>query len=104
MCGRCPPDESRARADSLIENQPGWSTLALDSFKGSFSSVCPACAFRLSCCAAHSLCPSFQIMCIFWKRRQARLGIDDFGRPITSTVEPVAVDERTPLVAPEASG
>lgn len=22
------------------------------------------------------------VMCLFWKRRQRRLGIDDFGRPL----------------------
>ncbi|KAG8743084.1 hypothetical protein FRC10_000383 [Ceratobasidium sp. 414] len=31
-------------------------------------------------------------MCLFWKRRQARLGIDDYGRPLAGT------DERTPLL------
>lgn len=42
--------------------------------------------------------PPLQVICIFFKRRQARLGIDDFGRPISSTVE-VVPDETTPLVS-----
>ncbi|CED84097.1 hypothetical protein [Phaffia rhodozyma] len=41
-------------------------------------------------------------MCIFWKKRQARLGIDDFGRPLTSDgnghVAQNGDDERTSLL------
>jgi hypothetical protein len=51
------------------------------------------------------------IMCLFWKKRQARLGIDDFGRPLSvddtdgEVARPrndgvdVDGDERTPLLA-----
>ncbi|KAG8789168.1 hypothetical protein FRC12_013787 [Ceratobasidium sp. 428] len=36
-------------------------------------------------------------MCLFWKRRQARLGIDDYGRPL------INADERTPLLVDRSS-
>ncbi|KAG8713938.1 hypothetical protein FRC09_018169 [Ceratobasidium sp. 395] len=36
-------------------------------------------------------------MCLFWKRRQARLGIDDYGRPL------INADERTPLLVDQSS-
>jgi len=43
-----------------------------------------------------------QVMCLCWKQREKRLGIDDFGRPL---VEADAFeqedDERTPLVGAE---
>lgn len=51
------------------------------------------------------------VMCIAWKRRQRRLGIDDFGNPseprsgevvVVAASEPIVAvgseDERTPLI------
>ncbi|KAF8297792.1 hypothetical protein DL93DRAFT_2234069 [Clavulina sp. PMI_390] len=41
------------------------------------------------------------VMCLFWKRRQRRLGIDDFGRPldgIPATLHSAQDDETTPLL------
>lgn len=37
-------------------------------------------------------------MCIAWKSRQARLGIDDFGRPLVGPGLAAAPDERTALL------
>lgn len=41
------------------------------------------------------------VMCLFWKRRQSRLGIDDYGRPladVSNGLAPANGDERTPLL------
>lgn len=41
-------------------------------------------------------------MCLAWKGRQARLGIDDFGRPLSAglvAAAAVAPDERTGLLS-----
>ncbi|KAF8604799.1 hypothetical protein BDV93DRAFT_522124 [Ceratobasidium sp. AG-I] len=41
------------------------------------------------------------VMCLFWKQRQSRLGIDDYGRPladVSSGLAPANGDERTPLL------
>lgn len=46
-------------------------------------------------------------MCLFWKRRQRRLGIDDFGRPLLDEIDDQIVihgpndeteDENAPLL------
>ncbi|CAE6425670.1 unnamed protein product [Rhizoctonia solani] len=37
------------------------------------------------------------LMCLRWKRRQAKLGIDDYGRPV---VNANGHDERAPLLGP----
>lgn len=41
------------------------------------------------------------VLCLFWKRRQSRLGIDDYGRPLTTGSNGVATpngNERMPLL------
>jgi len=48
------------------------------------------------------------IMCLFWKVRQARLGIDDFGRPlgaeyVDDAVEPEDVQVTVPLIPQETT-
>ncbi|KAK8843973.1 hypothetical protein IAR55_006765 [Kwoniella newhampshirensis] len=38
------------------------------------------------------------VICLFWKRRQNKLGIDDFGAPIRNHSHEAEDDERQPLV------
>ena len=36
-------------------------------------------------------------MCLLWKDRQARLGIDDFGRPLSSEVVTLGISSESQL-------
>ena len=53
---------------------------------------------------------SLLTMCIFWKIRQRKLGIDDFGNPIgegvavTSDVEVITAPSNVETEAPDAQG
>jgi len=62
--------------------------------------------------AAGALQACLLVMCLFWKRRQWRLKIDDFGRPLLDGIngqiidhEPndESLDENMPLLQPESS-
>jgi hypothetical protein len=75
----------RSNTSHRSSSRPGWVTYAT-------AGILQACLL---------------VMCLFWKRRQRRLGIDDFGRPLLDGINDQTIigrpndetsDESTPLL------
>lgn len=45
---------------------------------------------------------SLLIMCLFWKARQHRLDIDDFGHPLAASIDSIAAEEVPGLVVDDS--